>query len=147
MAEDEWPPYRVGNADHLHALGVIASAFNLLEFRFRSLFNLYISLPTKMAFGLFAKISNEMRLDLAYQALDYSEHPEFIKKHVRHFFTGYRTCVENRNILMHSVTAYTWLDPNAERCPVLSPKQPDGVIFQKSPKDDPFTINIYSPSL
>src|SRR5262249_4209387 len=37
MIEQQWPPYRVGNADHLHALGVIASVFNLLEFRFRSL--------------------------------------------------------------------------------------------------------------
>ena len=48
---------------------------------------------------------------------------------------------------MHSVTAFTWLDSNQERCPVLSPKQPVGVVFQKSPKDDPFTINVYSPSL
>jgi hypothetical protein len=147
MPQDEWPSYRVGDADYLHALGVVASVFNHLEFRFRSLFNLYVSLPTRMAFGLFAKINNQMRSDLASQALDYSEHPQPIKDHVRHFLTGYGICVENRNILMHSVTAFTWLDSNAERCPVLSPKQPDGVKFQKSPRDDPFTINIYSPSL
>jgi hypothetical protein len=147
MPHDQWPPYRVGNADHLHALGVIASIFNLLEFRFRSLFNLYIELPTRIAYGLFAKVSNEMRLELARQAVDYSSHPAAIKNHVQHFLIGYRTCCENRNILMHSLAAFVWFDPNAERCPVVSPKQPDAVVFQKWPKNDPFTINVYRPTL
>ena len=38
MPQEEWPEYRVGNRDYIHALGVIASVFNLLEFRFRSFF-------------------------------------------------------------------------------------------------------------
>lgn len=148
MIEQQWPPYRVGNADHLHALGVIASVFNLLEFRFRSLFNLYISLPTRMAYRLFAKISAEMRLELMYQALEHSTHPELIKEHVSYFLDGYKSCFENRNVLMHSVASFTWLDPNAERCPVLNPAQPDGIIvFQKWPKEDPFRVNVYRPSL
>src|SRR5262245_21459993 len=99
MSQGAWPSYRVGNKGHIHALGVVASTFNLLEFRFRSLFNLYFSLPTRMAFNLFAQINNERRSDLISQALDYSEHPQFIKAHVRHFLVGYRTCSENRNIL------------------------------------------------
>jgi hypothetical protein len=101
-----------------------------------------------MAYRLFAKISAEMRLELMYQALESSEHPELIKHYVGYFLAGYKSCFENRNVLMHSIAAFTWLDPNAERCPVLNPAQPDGIIvFQKSPKDDPFTINLYQPSL
>jgi hypothetical protein len=148
MPDKAWPPYRVGNPEHIHALGVIASVFNLLEFNFRQLFNLYLRLPSSIAYALFAKISNEMRLDLANRALDYSPHPNSIKDHVRHFLAGFRACAENRNILMHSVAMFFWDDPNAERCPVLTPHiQPDAVAFQKTPKDDPFKINIYTPTI
>jgi hypothetical protein len=77
--KDAWPPYRVGNSEHIHALGVIASVFNLLEFNFRTLFNLYLRIPSPIAYTLFAKISNEMRLDLINRSLAYSIHPETTK--------------------------------------------------------------------
>jgi hypothetical protein len=51
MPERTWPPYRVGNADYIHALGVVASVFNLLEFRFRSFFHLYTRIPTPPAYN------------------------------------------------------------------------------------------------
>jgi len=85
MPEGSWPPYRVGNSDYIHALGVIASVFNLLEFRFRSLFPIYTRLPSKPAYTLFAKITNEMRLELIHGAIEFSTHPEPIKDDVRHF--------------------------------------------------------------
>jgi argonaute-like protein implicated in RNA metabolism and viral defense len=113
--KDAWPPYRVGNSEHIHALGVIASVFNLLEFNFRTLFNLYLRIPSPIAYTLFAKISNEMRLDLINRSLAYSIHPETTKDNVRYFLAGFRTCAENRNILMHSIAMFSWLDPNADR--------------------------------
>jgi hypothetical protein len=83
MPENRWPLYRVGNSDYIHALGVIASVFNLLELRFRSLFPIYTRLPSKPAYTLFAKISNEMRLELIEGAIEFSSHPEQIKDDVR----------------------------------------------------------------
>lgn len=147
MSREEWPPYRVGNPEYLHALGVVASVFNLLELRFRSLFHLYFRLPAAIAYGLFEKSNNQERMRLVAEALPYSCHPEPIRDHVTHFLAGYRVCVDNRNILMHSVTAFVWLDPDADRCPVSNPAQPDGVTFQKWPKSNPLNLIIYTPRL
>jgi hypothetical protein len=147
MPQDEWPPYRVGAKDHIHALGAIASLFNLLEFRFSKFFNLYLGMRFVIAATLFAKFNNELRLQLTEQALDLSQHPESIKEEVRHFLAGYKACNDNRNILMHSMVSFVWFDPNADRCPVSNPTQPDAIAFQKSPRGDPLTINTFNPSL
>jgi hypothetical protein len=144
---DEWPPYRVGKPEYLHALGVIASVFNQLEFRFRSLFSIYVQSSDGSAYDLFARKSNQERQKLMAEALPTSLHPQEIKDRVAHFLTGYRVCTDNRNILMHSLTAFVWLDSDAERCPVLNPAQPDGVVFQNWPKNNPFNISVYSPRL
>jgi hypothetical protein len=40
-------------------------------------------LPSKPAYTLFAKISNEMRLELIEGAIEFSSHPEQIKDDVR----------------------------------------------------------------
>jgi hypothetical protein len=135
MPEETWPPYRIGNSDYIHALGVIASVFNLLEFRFRSLFPIYTRLP---------KITNEMRLELIRGAIEFSTHPEPIKDDVRHFLAGFKICADNRNILMHSTVMYLF-GPGDVTCPELSPpdQQPQGLAFQKSPKGDPFQIGTY----
>jgi hypothetical protein len=148
MPEAPWPPYRVGNSDYIHALGVIASVYNLLEFRFRSLFAIYTRLPSEPAYKLFGKLSNEMRLELIHGAIPFSSHPEPIKQDVNHFLTGFKICADNRNILMHSTVVYVF-GPGDTPCPELSPpgQQPQGVSFQKSPKGDPFRINTYSVSL
>ena len=140
--EDKWPPYRIGNADHLHALGAIAMAYNLLEFRLRNLFNLY-----SIGDEVFTKNRNFNRLKLIREAVDKSAHPDAIKKDVKYFLDAYETCTENRNILMHSITMFTWLDPDADQCPVSNPKQPDGLAFQKPARKIPFDIKIYQPTL
>jgi hypothetical protein len=75
MCKDAWPPYRVGNPDYIHALGVIASVYNLLEFRFRSFFPIYTRVPTPSAYILFAKTSNDMRLELMRGCIPFSQHP------------------------------------------------------------------------
>jgi hypothetical protein len=38
--------------EHIHALGVIASLFNLLEFNFRQLFKLRLGLPPSLGYTL-----------------------------------------------------------------------------------------------
>jgi hypothetical protein len=148
MSETPWPPYRVGNSDYIHALGVIASVYNLLEFRFRSLFPIYTRLPSEPAYKLFGKLSNEMRLELIQGAIPFSSHPEPIKQDIYYFLTGFKICTDNRNTLMHSTVVYVF-GPGETQCPEQSPpgQQPQGVAFQKSPKGDPFRINTYSVSL
>jgi hypothetical protein len=143
----EWPPYRVGKPEYLHALGVIASVFNQLEFRFRSLFSIYVQSPDGNPYDLFARKNNQERQRLMAEALPNSLHPQQIKDCVAYFLTGYRVCTDNRNVLMHSLTAFVWLDPDTERCPVLNPAQPDGIVFQNWPKNNPFNISVYSPRL
>jgi hypothetical protein len=88
MPEQPWPPYRVGNPDYIHALGVIASVFNALEFRFRSFFPIYTRLPTRPGYALFSRISNELRLEIIRDSMDYSHHPDAIKDDVRYFLSG-----------------------------------------------------------
>src|ERR1700730_18403887 len=145
MSLSEWPPYRVGNRDYIHALGVIASTFNSLEFRLRALFGLYMG-SSKVAFILFAKLTNQNRLELMHAALDDSHHPESIKEAVRYFLEGFKTCADNRNILMHSTVAYVF-GPGDEPCPTVAREQPTGVAFQKWPKGNSFQINTYELSL
>ena len=144
MPERTWPPYRVGNADYIHALGVVASVFNLLEFRFRSFFHLYTRIPTPPAYKVFANMTNDKRLELVRECLEFSSHPDSITDDVRHFLSGYKTCADNRNILMHSTVVYLF-GPGDVRCPELAPpfEQPQGVAFQKSPKSNPLNINTY----
>jgi hypothetical protein len=140
--DEPWPPYRIGSPDHLHALGAIAVAYNLLEFCMRGLFNLY-----SIRDGVFANSTNFERLKIIREAVDKSAHPDAIKIDVKYFLDAYETCTENRNILMHSTAMFTWLDPNADRCPVSNPKQPDGIAFQKPARKGPFKIEIYRPTL
>ena len=140
--EEAWLPYRIGNADHLHALGAIAMAYNLLEFRMREIFNLYL-----IGDDVFTKNNNFERLKIIRDVIDKSSHLDAIKNDVRYFLDAYETCTENRNVLMHSVAMFTWLDPDADRCPVSNPKQPDGIAFQKPARKGPFKIEIYQPTL
>jgi hypothetical protein len=148
MAQDEWPAYRVGNRDYIHALGVIATGFNLLEFRLRSLFPTYTRIPSPAAYALFAKTSNQMRLELMRGSIDFSTHPPAIKNDVRYFLEGFKICADNRNILMHSTVFYVF-GPDDDPCPVtaLPGTQPQGMGFQKSPRGDPFQIKTYQLSL
>jgi hypothetical protein len=144
MCKDAWPPYRVGNPDYIHALGVIASIYNLLEFRFRSFFPIYTRMPTPSAYILFAKTSNEMRLELMRGCIPFSQHPDAVKDHVLYFIEGFKTCADNRNIFMHSTVFYVF-GPGDIPCPEMAPPghQPQRVGFQKAPKGNPFQINIY----
>jgi hypothetical protein len=144
MSAPPWPPYRVGNPDYIHALGVIASVFNLLEFRFRSLFPIYTRLPVPPAYRLFATMTNQRRLAVIRECLDYSSHPESIEEDVRHFLAGFEICAENRNILMHSTIFYLF-GPGDIPCPELAPsgQQPSSLGFQKPSRRDPFEINTY----
>ncbi len=139
-----WPSYRVGNSAYIHAIGVVASKYNLLEFRFRSLFPIYTRIPTGPAYKLFAKISNEMRLELMHECIDFSTHPDAIKSEVRHFLAGFKACSDNRNIFMHATVFYVF-GPGDIACPELAAPgdQPHGLGFQKSPKGDPYQINTY----
>jgi len=143
MTQDEWPEYRVGNRDYIHALGVIASCFNLLEFRFRSLFGMYIW-PSRMAYSLFAKQTNQLKLDLMRLSIDASSHPDPIKEDVRYFLAGFKTCTDNRNVLMHSTVFYLF-GPDDEPCPAvaLPHQQPKGLGFQKMSRGNPFQIKTY----
>jgi len=147
MPDATWPSYRVGNPDYIHALGVIASIYNLLEFRFRSLFSIYVQ-PTNFAYKLFHKTNNHDRQEFIREALDFSSHPEAIKDEVRHFLDAYRICTDNRNIFMHSTVMFVF-GPGDTACPELSPpnEQPQGLAFQKSPRGDPFQINTYQVTI
>jgi hypothetical protein len=151
MSDDNtvaWPAYRVGNPDYIHALGAISSIFNKLEFSFRKLFPLYVRLPLSAAYQLFAESTNERRLNLMRKCVDYSNHPDTIKDDVRYFIACYKTCAENRNVLLHS-TVYFIFGPGDIPCPSLSPLgfQPKGVGFQKFARGDPFRINTYELSI
>jgi len=144
LRHEEWPAYRIGNRDYIHALGVISAVFNNLEFRLRSLFPMYVRRPLPVAYALFANSNNKRRLGLMREGINYSRHPDTIKDDVRYFLDCYKKCTDNRNVLMHS-TVFFIFGPGDISCPQLAPPghQPEGVGFQKFAKDDPFRINTY----
>jgi hypothetical protein len=148
LARDEWPAYRVGNRDYVHALGVISALFNKVEFNLRKLFPLYVRLPLSAAYQLFVDSNNAQRAKLMRECIVHSSHPDSIKDDVKYFLDCYMKCAENRNVLLHA-TLYFIFGPGDIPCPSLSPPgfQPQGVGLQKFARGDPFQINTYELSI
>uniref|UniRef100_UPI0011AE85EA hypothetical protein n=1 Tax=Methylobacterium sp. B34 TaxID=95563 RepID=UPI0011AE85EA len=65
LLDDEWPTYyrQLGSVEHLHALGVIAATFNVLEVELLHWFraSLAASYKKDIADHLFAALTNNTR--------------------------------------------------------------------------------------
>ena len=107
LAEPEWPEpyYLLGPREHIYALGVISANFTLLEKSLGLLFLVYTNLPRQTGNNLFAKINNELRINIIRDALAEAKHPTEVSERVEHFLSGYMTIFNSRNTLMHASPA------------------------------------------
>jgi hypothetical protein len=87
----------------MHALGVVATNYNHLEFMFLLLFREYM--PGGSApIVTFSHLSNFNRREVFQALLDDQERDPVTRDRLDHFVSGFDICTENRNFLMHSLT-------------------------------------------
>jgi hypothetical protein len=99
---DDWPTYHSAPKEATYALGVIGTAYGRLEFAFGGLFANTLGLAFNFTSMLLPKITNDVRIALIEEALPQSDFDAETQDHIRHFITGFRNLVFNRNMLMHS---------------------------------------------
>ena len=126
---DVWPlpAYDVGQPKHIHALGVAAARYNMLEFALLCLLLDYSGMHNGTTQYLFANLSNNLRVDLLKRCVADWEQDLPTKECILHFASCFNVCAENRNFLMHSTTS----------------KASDETLlnFVKSSRNDPTRVN------
>ena len=97
---DTWPlpAYEVGQPKHIHALGVVAARYNMLEFALECLMFDYIGMSSDTTQYLFANLSNNLRLDLLKRCVEDREADNDTKEAMLHFVSCFSVCAENRNM-------------------------------------------------
>jgi hypothetical protein len=88
--------------DHMHALGVVATNYNHLEFIFFLLFRQYMT-GGSAPILTFSHLNNFNRADV-FRAVDDQESDSVTRDRLDHFVSGFKICTDNRNFLMHLLT-------------------------------------------
>ncbi len=99
--DNGWPAYRSEHRDHYHALGVITSLFNDLEFHLFATFAHALKMKASIAQRLFVLLSNHERIDVARVAIAVNP-DEALRDLISYFLDCYVVAAENRNFLAHS---------------------------------------------
>jgi hypothetical protein len=103
-SQSEWPDptWHIGQPDHLHALGVITSAYNLLEFALLSFFMRYVVAEPMSAQKIFGLLSNHSILELLRESIEANETDFNAKGASLYFLKAFEILEHNRNFLSHS---------------------------------------------
>jgi len=101
-----WPSAknRVGDADHIHAIGQISLVFNFLEEGFGDLFRLMFPADASYGEALFHKLSNRDRVDMFSAIVRFHEKEAEVSGRLLDGMRYFDICADNRNIVMHSVS-------------------------------------------
>ena len=97
-----WPSYDVAPAAYAHALGILSINYNSLEWIFRCMHEFYNGANRQLTDLVFAKIANNVRLDLLRKTAELVITDDDMREHIEHFADGFAVCTDNRNLLMHS---------------------------------------------
>lgn len=102
-----WPAYDAGQADHLHAIGVLVLAWNNIEEVYRQFFGIIIQGQfLNAAIRAFELMGNESRWQFIRDECSRVLDPEETE-HVDHFLTCAAICKENRNAIAHATVLPT----------------------------------------
>lgn len=94
----EWPSYRIGPKDHLHAVGVLVAAWNQIERTYSAFFQLILPWENHKIFEVLGNDSRwHMINDLVAARVDPDE-----AEAVRFFLKCAAICKENRNAVAHA---------------------------------------------
>lgn len=86
----------------MHALGVVAAAYNQLEFYLWCFFRIYVGISSEMTSHLFVTLTNNSRVDLITKSLELMERDPVCVEQVSYFLKCFNLCAESRNFLMHA---------------------------------------------
>ena len=98
----KWDEYRIEHKDHIHALGVIVSTYNSLEFTLFFFFCRYHQIRPPIGQSIFAGLNNYQRVNFTRNKLNESNEDDRSKGWVNHFLSAYDIVTENKNFLVHS---------------------------------------------
>jgi hypothetical protein len=99
----KWPAYEVGPPDSTFAIGVASIKYAQLEYTLGTIFQYVMDITHDETQRLFAKLRNvDLILSLLSARLNSMYLPDEARERLEAFISGYRTCAQNRNLLMHS---------------------------------------------
>lgn len=98
---DHWPSYNIGTGDHLHAIGVLISAWNEVEVCFQAFIQQIFPNHLKAGIRTFELLGYDQRLKLIRSDL-FPQLTDEETDRVEHFFKCSNICKENRNIIAHA---------------------------------------------
>jgi hypothetical protein len=139
LGKPVWPVYTpVPNIEeHLHALGVIITRYNDLEFVAFLLIYHYLNGDPAIAALIFSRLNNQSRTDilLRYGQNDKSQD---VTKRVEHFVSAYNICTENRNYLAHSqIDSGQFASQLNLGLGAITPT----IVLKKAPRNEPLNRN------
>lgn len=101
--------FRYGSKDQLHAIGVLISAWNSIEFSLSHLYRILLEISAENANQIFKSHSNDDRLDLIGRLA-----PDKFSNELADQVSALRTfaaiCKDNRNHVAHSMTWFSGFD-------------------------------------
>jgi hypothetical protein len=120
-ASDDWPPYITSSKEHLHAVGVLAYAYNGFEAALLRLYRHHVTIhnvPEKLADLYFWSLSEETRLKALKTVFEEYEKDEKIKKLLGELLNYFSWCWDVRNKLLHAVHAPGLFDERRGELPL-----------------------------
>jgi hypothetical protein len=105
---DDWPSpkNKIGDTDHVHAIGQISLVLNFLEDVFGNLFQLIFPADLSYGEGLFHGLNNRDRVDMFSAIVRFHQKEAEVSSRLLDAMRYFNICADNRNIVMHSVSQF-----------------------------------------
>ena len=97
---DEWPHYSLGSREHLHAVGVLVAAWNMVESTLQA-FIQSVFPQAAASITVFEILGNDGRIKLIRNELRKTLHEDEYSL-LNHFLVSVDICKENRNVIVHA---------------------------------------------
>jgi hypothetical protein len=98
-----WPSYKVGPAESIFAIGVASIKYAQLEYILSVLFRHVLEISIDETSRFLARTRNtDTVLSLMTARINSMYLPDDVRERLTAFISGFRTCAQNRNLLMHS---------------------------------------------
>jgi hypothetical protein len=97
-----WEDYQKSYQEDIFTLGMIALNYGQLENAFRHIFSAVTGLNASQVAALFERLPNNHRQDVLSELMAQLSLPPGLKADISYFATGFKTCLENRNAIMHA---------------------------------------------
>jgi hypothetical protein len=131
-APEDWPPYHIGSRDHMHAIGVLIAAWNMVEGSYQAFIQLVFPHNLKAAISTYELMNNDSRIKLIRSEL-FGTLNQKENELLEYFFKSANICMANRNVIAHS--HYSNQAPG------------DHLLLSKGRSKDQQSVNIFTFSI